>query len=779
MFIDLLTDILATLASKANSNGSNKDGKDRTSATGDTPGKANVTNYFSSLSLLQEEAIEDDQTAEPSTATRPSNPEITETSIPEATYDLEVESGSEYAQEDMLFATYCLFEDLSQFRRLLKAVWRQYLIGNCDLTPISVLTNTIIDMARREEDRSNREHPAYKGFEETVRVILGPQYHTTNMDVFPKNPLFTTTYTILKSYLLTTSSAPDQISYLVREPVGTYDPLSNRHDKTDLEKAKEDKIILGEILEEFGLLGYCPVELPVQDELTRGLRDMFTTKNSPRIWLVFAAQVFLDIHHIMRNKVSCSFDEVQNAAKQTFEILSKKRQFIKLLNLTSSQRPSWSEWLDHKCEQLMFTIDHWIFEDALFLTRSGSKDWDGSPLPPGEPFYLFRRHPLFCGTLSFHVTFSMAQFGLDLAEEAGLLKVIHLYNALAAKDRDFFRPQTEKHAMEKDKEDDTGKEGNEIPVDDGNEQDGKEYQEDSMVWPDMELVISILTEKKLFVGGAPTTLLDCYHRLFLAMGASVTVFAANNKKGNRQVDCRKSFRPLNDLPHMLNLLHPPYIAGQPLRDSTRKVEEHYHSRRMEINRRTSSRLRGQSKHARDSGAWEYDRFLYIGEFLSELVLHEAWLRFDWLTFHTNCRTFLVSLKPRFWRLVSAEAASGPFSPEDVLPFLCTRIILKATESEQWAENAKRKKKMKGAAAAAEIAGGSGSENDDVLPQAREVLRTFVKKWGAGGVTDWVNKLGYSQQAEIAIEHFSAEGLSFAESVERMRDIWFERVGERE
>lgn len=100
---------------------------------------------------------------------------------------------------------------------------------------------------------------------------------------------------------------------------GTYDPSSDRSVKTPRERYQEDKIILLETLPDFCLICKGTDQALAEDELIRGLRAMFEKRE---IWLVFAAQVFLDIHHVLREDVGRGYaDLVQSAQLISHSIL--------------------------------------------------------------------------------------------------------------------------------------------------------------------------------------------------------------------------------------------------------------------------------------------------------------------------------------------------------------------------------------------------------------------------------------------------------------------------
>lgn len=82
----------------------------------------------------------------------------------------------------------------------------------------------------------------------------------------------------------------------------TYDPTPDWETMPMKEKYAQDTIlIMNFITDVFAIVRAIP-GYPVHDEFTRGIEELDRTREVP-MYLVFAAQVFLDIHHILRGKV--------------------------------------------------------------------------------------------------------------------------------------------------------------------------------------------------------------------------------------------------------------------------------------------------------------------------------------------------------------------------------------------------------------------------------------------------------------------------------------------
>jgi hypothetical protein len=76
---------------------------------------------------------------------------------------------------------------------------------------------------------------------------------------------------------------------------------------------KEDLIILVESLPNSYLFTQLTGDFPVADELFQGLRSMFVKKTIPN-WVAYWVQIYLDIHHVLRQDVGRGFSELLGAS---------------------------------------------------------------------------------------------------------------------------------------------------------------------------------------------------------------------------------------------------------------------------------------------------------------------------------------------------------------------------------------------------------------------------------------------------------------------------------
>ena len=112
------------------------------------------------------------------------------------------------------------------------------------------------------------------------------------------------------------------------------------------------------------------------------------------------------------------------------------------------------------------------------------------PVPDPEPFRLLRQYPLLCGLFMFTIKMQYQELSIDFANAWGSVFFTgHLYNAVR-----------QERLLRKG-------------------------------WKDMELVITMQSPERMFVGGAPKGLEEYLKRFLLGLGYSASNFASNRRRG--------------------------------------------------------------------------------------------------------------------------------------------------------------------------------------------------------------------------------------------------------
>ena len=452
-----------------------------------------LSNQFDHLEL--EETIDIDDALPALSAAMPTTGAAASKTDDKVSRRVEYQSDNDEDDEEKYFAMYCLFADLHGLRTFIGKTWEDYSDGRMDLMAASILTNTAFDLVRRTETKFFTALPEFESAQKLIQFFMlfisilrgvNPRHKERPDDWFNYEVADVAQWLYLPTFILLDGFCdviqPRQMPLMKPGFFGTYDPKADRKAMSLRQMLAEDKIILLEALPEFCLLGDSKVQFPGEDELTKGLREMYKTKKIS-LFLCFATQIYLDITHIRRDRIGSSFHDLRATGRQA----------KKTLNTALAQPHSilWPEENDKILRNTLEFIDYWITKDAIDKTRRVLLK---SMYDKGitEPYYLFSRHPLLCGLLQFSLTMMMREAGSAMAMCWGsILYVCHLYNAL------------------------------------------RQTSNLSVLWPDMETFISVNTPERLFVGGLPTTLEDCFKRYSLMMGTAPENFARDYQSRNR------------------------------------------------------------------------------------------------------------------------------------------------------------------------------------------------------------------------------------------------------
>ncbi|EGU88700.1 hypothetical protein FOXB_00785, partial [Fusarium oxysporum f. sp. conglutinans Fo5176] len=217
------------------------------------------------------------------------------------------EAEPEISLEDALVAFTIMMNDLNQIRCYLEWIWSDYRDGYFDLANAVVSINTGINLARNLIDQVlpiMKDHGSAciilekfsfvcarrDGFSEDDTVSWSPA--GKNEDIYEVAD---------KTYL----NASLLLGGLARVLPPNHLPIYEK----DRAKFKKDQIILSEFFTEAVMLARIVPNYPVEDEFIRGIRELDTTGNIP-FRLVYATQILLDVHHIIRDRTSSAVDSL-------------------------------------------------------------------------------------------------------------------------------------------------------------------------------------------------------------------------------------------------------------------------------------------------------------------------------------------------------------------------------------------------------------------------------------------------------------------------------------
>ncbi|KAF2703036.1 hypothetical protein K504DRAFT_452005 [Pleomassaria siparia CBS 279.74] len=409
-----------------------------------------------------------------------------------ATYKAERVEGM---QEDF-FAFLLLLHDLNRLRNEVKTAWEGYKQGLIDLVAASITTNTAVDLARAMEDDMKDTLQKYGGAPTMLDMYYVASCMGAGTSVSHKerrgDDLNFKMYALADAIFIPTQrllggfcDAMEDGRTMEMKPgfYGIYNPSSDRSRKNARDRFLEDKIFLLEMLTEFSTACHASEQFPAEDELTRGLRAMFKTKELT-LSLSFAATLFLDIHHILRAQVDSCFGKLQKVASYAQNSIDQNFEFHKDLHIDN-----WPRANDDALKEFSDFITKWIRDDvhtkiARYMNRMF--------MP--KPYYLYRKHPWLCGLWKYHIQIRLHEIGIAFSNAWGsIMSCVHIYNAI----------QGEKM--------------------------------NTSQWKDMDVAISLQGADSFFVGDPPKSPEGYLKRFAMAMGLSATEYAkpSKTKKKNK------------------------------------------------------------------------------------------------------------------------------------------------------------------------------------------------------------------------------------------------------
>jgi hypothetical protein len=271
--------------------------------------------------------------------------------------------------EEKYMAAHCLFHDIAQIREFVVKIWS---VGEFDLMACAVATNTAIDLVRQAQRDFETDFGVAFNYEEVAGYFYDVQCRLHGFDpqkrVSADDPINFEAASIANFVMLPIYVLLDSFRDVLRDgqiPVskpgyfGSYDPSSDRQKKGARQQFEEDKIVLMEIMSDVCWLTAITPGIPAEDNFTRMARVM-RKDGIIALWSVFAAQVFVDVNHILRGRVDSGFRELQRHARKIKLTLEKNFEFHKSLRIAN-----WPKSNDKGLQNILVTMDEFVFNDPV------------------------------------------------------------------------------------------------------------------------------------------------------------------------------------------------------------------------------------------------------------------------------------------------------------------------------------------------------------------------------------------------------------------------------
>ena len=355
-FIGVLEEVLGTLQPRCS--------KPAPANSGEAVGDVHFTNLFANLPVETPSEAFLEAPAVQSAGSRPQAPAEPERFVAEPIRSL----------EEKYLAAHCLFLDLADIRDFLMKIWSVYGSGAFGLIPCSLTTYAAVSLVRRLQAEFEADMESPFDFKEMSELFFfahcldkginpkrtGPN-EPFNLDAYDAaNQIMLLTYSLLLSFMdvLRNGNAPSMKPGFF----GTYDPTSDWSKKSGREKFNEDKLLLMEALPDCCWLGRHKPAIMAEDDMVSMARGMLESR-TVELWGVFSAQVFLDIHHVLRQSCYQGFQDLQRIVKPIHTTIRDNLEFHKDLRVDT-----WAPQNDEVLKSILRAIEDLVWKDFVHHT---------------------------------------------------------------------------------------------------------------------------------------------------------------------------------------------------------------------------------------------------------------------------------------------------------------------------------------------------------------------------------------------------------------------------
>ena len=445
--------------------------------------EALANNSFAALSL------EGAKNAEQPSIDQPASPEEGLVEIDEG----EADDDNPYS---LLFLhLFCMFEDLQNLRQFVLQTLTEYVEGQIDLMNMAVVADTAVHLAKQliYEVTSAWAHIPELRDEQSIQQFIymtactfrGKHWGAKPDPAIPFNINMADVadWCYLPTFILLTSFKdvlqPNQLPVFKKGHFGVYNPGARRDHMSPGQRFNEDKILLLELLPEFTLLQQFKIDPPVTDEITAGLISFVKHRKTP-LWLSFATQILLDVHHGLRHTNQKAFNDLRLSALRTKKTIDE---YWSLSKTFSSKPTFWPKEGDEAIEGVHSAVQAWVTNDAVgeFKENALPQNPKNKVQAAGgiEKHFLLKSHGVLCGLMAFDFTLNMQQIGLSLINQwYDVVQMAYLYNL------------------------------------------AQQTGVSKLQWPDMDVFIELHGAEHMFIGGRPKTADESIKKLRLATGIS-------------------------------------------------------------------------------------------------------------------------------------------------------------------------------------------------------------------------------------------------------------------
>lgn len=407
---------------------------------------------------------------------------------------------------DALFAYTLLFNDLQVIRSHIEVIWKDYRDRALDLVAASIATDTAIDLAREVIEAAM---PALEGGPQEwegglmglvekfflYHVILRGHDPETTKTSNPKDnmnhaifydmedEMYITAFRLLDG--LNDVLDPDHMPLIGDHALPPYRP-ADRSRGGQFKMMQDQHLLMGVFTD----LVVCnrSVKWIANDAFLREIKEMDKT-GKVSFSLVFTAQIFLDIHHILGAEADRGLQDLIRHGVFIRREIDQHLSFHENLRIDG-----WPKSNDQGLRQCSKLIS-WVLDDPVGKTKNKYYNKYGQEPPAAlRSFGLLRRCPVIAGIWLAKFRTEYNEIGIAVANAWGSIgAAAHLYNAC----------QSER------------------------------LLEQGPAWPDLDVTMTILGEDSFFVGGKrPRGVADCFKKACMQLGTSTSLVAGRQRRPN-------------------------------------------------------------------------------------------------------------------------------------------------------------------------------------------------------------------------------------------------------
>lgn len=638
-----------------------------TSKTSEAPGKV-FSNLFDNLEM---DASEDDDLLGTTVIDVQDVATIEDATQAQQKELYELES----SKAEMQFAIFCTLQDAHSVQAFVVETWEYYKSGEIDLVTASATTNTAIKFVHGAEKQLTASYPQFTDYGDILDVFY-PSAKTSNarkMHIGPHGAQDVSTATDHGStpidFALDSGHNFDEIEYLYARPhgllkatlsmvknaplnsirscmavgaAGLYDPRVDRSRMSLDRKANEDSHVIQDVLLEVFLFAY--INMPA-DEFSQGMRHVFkwNARDAIPLWVVFALQIYLEIHHVLREQIDRGLKELQVAKRQIKASL--KDYFI---NEDSYVHDGWPENGVHLVRELDGILEDYIERD-VFSKKKEKIFSEPSTGPLDRPYHLLSQHPLLCGTLLLNIRLRLQAVGIPIVNGWETITCgAHLYNAA----------RQEGHL--------------------------------TTAWVDMEAFVAIHSPALIFVGKAPSSLDQYNKHLCLASGISVTSFSRDRRKSGMLMS-KKAPREI-EVESPVSML----LNNLPLSTKDVKLDVLDVSKMLTIVSQKKKRSRAVASLLNQSNQTQkMTEVQMLAIVRHSLAKEQPMLHFDYVAMHHRCRQLFRRIRSELGSDLNSDLTGKEIDKFGSSEMVIVSLILSCLESLDVRKNAETLVKVSG------------------------------------------------------------------------------------